>query len=49
MNDSTDLQRFVDAQATVYRQVVEELSRGENGRIECGSSFRKSPASASAP
>jgi uncharacterized protein (DUF1810 family) len=28
MNDSFDLQRFVDAQATVYRQVVEELSRG---------------------
>jgi uncharacterized protein (DUF1810 family) len=28
MNDSFDLQRFVDAQATVYRQVLEELSRG---------------------
>jgi uncharacterized protein (DUF1810 family) len=28
MNDSFDLQRFVDAQAAVYRQVVEELSRG---------------------
>jgi uncharacterized protein (DUF1810 family) len=28
MNDSFDLQRFVDAQATVYRQVVEELSHG---------------------
>ena len=26
MNDSFDLQRFVDAQATVYRRVVEELS-----------------------
>jgi uncharacterized protein (DUF1810 family) len=28
MNDSFDLRRFVDALATVYRQVVEELSRG---------------------
>jgi uncharacterized protein (DUF1810 family) len=28
MNDSFDLQRFVDAQAAVYRQVVEELSHG---------------------
>ena len=28
MSDSFDLQRFVDAQAPVYRQVVEELSRG---------------------
>jgi uncharacterized protein (DUF1810 family) len=28
MNDSFDLQRFVDAQAPVYRQVVAELSRG---------------------
>jgi uncharacterized protein (DUF1810 family) len=27
--DSFDLQRFVDAQAPVYRQVVEELSRGQ--------------------
>jgi uncharacterized protein (DUF1810 family) len=26
MSDSFDLQRFVDAQATVYPQVVEELS-----------------------
>jgi uncharacterized protein (DUF1810 family) len=29
VSDSFDLQRFVDAQATVYRQVVEELSRGQ--------------------
>ena len=28
MSDSFDLQRFVDAQASIYRQVVEELSRG---------------------
>jgi uncharacterized protein (DUF1810 family) len=28
VSDSFDLQRFVDAQAAVYRQVVEELSRG---------------------
>jgi uncharacterized protein (DUF1810 family) len=28
MSDSFELQRFVDAQATVYRQVIEELSRG---------------------
>jgi hypothetical protein len=28
VSDSFDLQRFVDAQAPVYRQVVEELSRG---------------------
>lgn len=28
MSDSFDLQRFVDAQAPVYRQVVAELSRG---------------------
>jgi uncharacterized protein (DUF1810 family) len=28
MSDSFDLQRFVDAQAAVYRQVVEELSHG---------------------
>ena len=28
MNDSCDLQRFVDAQATVYPQVVAELSHG---------------------
>jgi uncharacterized protein (DUF1810 family) len=28
MNDSFDLRRFVEAQAAVYRQVVEELSRG---------------------
>ena len=28
MSDSFDLQRFVDAQAPVYRQVVEELSHG---------------------
>jgi uncharacterized protein (DUF1810 family) len=26
---SFDLQRFVDAQAAVYRQVIEELSRGQ--------------------
>jgi uncharacterized protein (DUF1810 family) len=29
MNDSFDLRRFVDAQAAVYRQVVEELSHGQ--------------------
>jgi uncharacterized protein (DUF1810 family) len=29
MSDSFDLQRFLDAQAAVYRQVVEELSRGQ--------------------
>ena len=28
MSDSFVLQRFVDAQASIYRQVVEELSRG---------------------
>jgi uncharacterized protein (DUF1810 family) len=28
MNDLFDLRRFVDAQATVYRQVVKELSHG---------------------
>jgi uncharacterized protein (DUF1810 family) len=28
MSDSFDLQRLVDAQAAVYRQVTEELSRG---------------------
>jgi uncharacterized protein (DUF1810 family) len=28
MSDSFDLQRFLDAQAAVYRQVIEELSRG---------------------
>ena len=28
MSDSFDLQRFVDAQASIYREVVEELSRG---------------------
>jgi uncharacterized protein (DUF1810 family) len=28
VSDSFDLQRFVDAQASIYRQVVEELSRG---------------------
>jgi uncharacterized protein (DUF1810 family) len=28
MSDSFDLQRFVDAQAAVYRQVIEELSHG---------------------
>jgi uncharacterized protein (DUF1810 family) len=28
MSDSVDLQRFVDAQAAVYRQVVVELSHG---------------------
>jgi uncharacterized protein (DUF1810 family) len=28
VSDSFDLQRFVDAQAPVYRQVVEELSHG---------------------
>jgi uncharacterized protein (DUF1810 family) len=28
MSDSFDLRRFVDAQAAVYRQVVEELSHG---------------------
>ena len=28
MSDSFDLQRFVDAQASIYRKVVEELSRG---------------------
>jgi uncharacterized protein (DUF1810 family) len=28
MNDSCDLQRFVDAQATVYPQVAAELSHG---------------------
>jgi uncharacterized protein (DUF1810 family) len=28
MSDSVDLQRFVDAQAAVYRQVVAELSHG---------------------
>ena len=28
MTNSFDLQRFVDAQAAVYRQVIEELSRG---------------------
>jgi uncharacterized protein (DUF1810 family) len=29
VSDSFDLQRFVDAQAAVYRQVTEELSRGQ--------------------
>jgi uncharacterized protein (DUF1810 family) len=29
VSGSFDLQRFVDAQAPVYRQVVEELSRGQ--------------------
>ena len=29
MSDSFDLQRFLDAQAAVYRRVVEELSRGQ--------------------
>jgi uncharacterized protein (DUF1810 family) len=28
VDDSFDLQRFVEAQATVYSQVIEELSRG---------------------
>jgi uncharacterized protein (DUF1810 family) len=28
VDDSFDLQRFVEAQATVYPQVIEELSRG---------------------
>src|SRR3979490_3024403 len=28
VSDSFDLQRFVDAQASIYRQVVEELSHG---------------------
>jgi len=28
MSDSFDLQRFVDAQTTVYRQIVAELSHG---------------------
>jgi uncharacterized protein (DUF1810 family) len=28
VSDSSDLQRFVDAQASIYEQVVEELSRG---------------------
>jgi uncharacterized protein (DUF1810 family) len=28
MNDSFDLRRFVEAQEPIYRQVVEELSRG---------------------
>jgi uncharacterized protein (DUF1810 family) len=28
MNDSFNLGRFVDAQAAVYRRVVEELSHG---------------------
>ena len=28
MSDSFDLRRFVDAQATVYRQIVKELSHG---------------------
>jgi uncharacterized protein (DUF1810 family) len=28
VSDSFDLERFVDAQASIYRQVVEELSRG---------------------
>ena len=48
MSDSFDLQRFVDAQAPVYRQVVAELSRGRKRSIGCGSSFRRSPVSASA-
>jgi uncharacterized protein (DUF1810 family) len=29
VSDSFDLQRFLDAQAAVYRQVVAELSRGQ--------------------
>jgi uncharacterized protein (DUF1810 family) len=29
VSDSFNLQRFVDAQAAVYRQVIEELSRGQ--------------------
>jgi uncharacterized protein (DUF1810 family) len=28
VSDSFDLQRFVDAQVSIYRQVVEELSHG---------------------
>ena len=28
MSDSFDLQRFLDAQTSIYQQVVEELSRG---------------------
>jgi uncharacterized protein (DUF1810 family) len=46
VSDSFDLQRFVDAQAPVYQQVVAELSRGR--KRGCGSSFRRSPVSASA-
>jgi uncharacterized protein (DUF1810 family) len=31
VSDSFDLQRFVVAQASIYRQVVEELSRATAG------------------
>jgi hypothetical protein len=39
MSDSSDLQRFVDAQAAIYPRVVEELLRDENRHTGCGVFF----------
>jgi uncharacterized protein (DUF1810 family) len=47
MSDSFDLQRFVDAQAAVYPQVVEQPSRGRKQTHWIWSSFRRLPELAS--
>jgi len=38
-----DLIHFVNAQAQVYHQVVEELTDGRKRTPGCGSSFRNCP------
>jgi hypothetical protein len=48
VSDSFDLQRFVNAQAPVYRRSSRNCRADESGHIGCGSSFRRSPVSASA-
>jgi hypothetical protein len=48
VSDSFDLKPFVDAQAPVYRQVVEELSRGRKRTHWMWFIFQRSPVSASA-
>jgi uncharacterized protein (DUF1810 family) len=49
MNDSFDLQRFVDAPAAIYLWIVEELLRDENRHTGCDSLCRRSSVLVSVP
>jgi uncharacterized protein (DUF1810 family) len=49
MNDSFDLQRFVDAPAAIYPWIFEELLRDENRHTGCDSLCRRSSVLVSVP